>query len=1013
MNPRFPKPPSCAGCSLERSGFGFAIPTGPVGARLTFVGEALGYEEAIHGEPFYGSAGGVLSRVLLRAGVDRRQVRIANVVSCFPGDTQIQAAAVSHVYRRWYEGSLVRVETTAGVLTGTPNHPVLTVWGGWLGLGELIEGDELIDCRVGQGVGVRDPDVHDPPSTLAEIFETAAEPYVCERVVGSHKDFHGDGSEAEIEVVRTNSTLGHWGVATRFEFRLHQVLEAARMNARFLLRSGPNQATPVDFLTRRPTTRGGFVRSVEQTRAVFSSAAFPAQVHRIAAGSYRDAVSLEQLVQAALTDPEPVREPLKAMSIAIQPARVLKVERCSFSGHVYNLATLSNQYVANGTIVHNCRPPNDYLAGAPWEEHAIVRCRQYLQPVLDAVPDNAVVVPLGATALTALLGLRGVPGVAVKDFHGTVTRDPSDRFWVVPTFHPSHLQRGAMNLLEVVTQDVRLAHRISQHGFTRSPAELVVDPHPDWVRRWVREHLQRLAADPEGTHLALDTEFAEKAGGADESEVVLADVSSPITRVNGGNDKTTGWTVPYRSPYREIVEELLAGVVAVRGWIWLWNKYADLDHLRRAGHTIQNGDCYVDAMWAWHFLQSDLPRGLGFVAPMASDFGAWKHWAKERDKEGVYAAADGVQTWRTAMWILSALHRQNMWDLFLTDWHERDVYVLRPAHEQGTPVNKTALEQFHQELQAKQADILVRIKQTAAQGVLKPKLGYAKKPKGVTCTGCDGSGRLGETSCTRCAGSGFECVPPASILGKPKKGGGEAKSQYMLEGVKLVEREIDVEINVCVTCGAEDVGPKHRCPLPKANKRKGRKSQSGVPDDGDGLRLGDVSATDETRASRGIAVLRTQRVRQRRFFWQLPFNPDAPAQVLAYLTSQGIDAPIDKKKQRATTNKKALGDLAKKHLDDPFFQLQLDWKAVQKVDSTYAVGALARLDQDDRLHPEFICKPSTFRDSCVGVNLQNVVADKAGPDGLASGFRRCVEARDGIPSNRTEDEIVAWRQRWG
>ena len=63
------------------------------------------------------------------------------------------------------------------------------------------------------------------------------------------------------------------------------------------------------------------------------------------------------------------------------------------------------------------------------------------------------------------------------------------------------------------------------------------------------------------------------------------------------------------------------------------------------------------------------------------------------------------------------------------------------------------------------------------------------------------------------------------------------------------------------------------------------------------------------------------------------FNPDAPQQVLGYLAQQGIAAPVDKKRKKPTTAKKAITDLAKQHRDDPFFQLQLDWKAVQKVDA--------------------------------------------------------------------------------
>jgi uracil-DNA glycosylase family 4 len=757
QNPRYAKPPGCLGCSLQTMGFGFALPVGPPSARLVFVGESLGYEEAIHGEPFIGSAGGVLSRILTRAGINRPDVRIANVVSC--------------------------------------------------------------------------------------------------------------------------------------------------------------------------------------------------------------------------------------------------------------------------------RPPNDYLAGAPWEEHAIAMCRQYLDPVLRAVPDNAVVIPLGGTALTAILNLRGVPGIAVKEWHGTVTRDPSNRYWVVPSFHPSFLQRGAMNLLQVATEDLKLADRVSQRGFVKSKAQLVVDPPPEWFDRWVDDHLRRVAADPDGVHLSLDTEFPEKAGGRDESEVLAWNAVSPITRVNGGNDDETGWTVPYTDVYRHALEKLLAGVARYRGWMWLWNKYADFDHLQQAGHTL-DGIMGMDGMWLWHYLQSDTFRGLGFVAPIASDFGPWKHWAENKEYEGPYAAADGLQTWRTCMWLLKSAMRLGMWDVFMRDWHDRDTYCLRPAYEMGVPIDRAELQGFHESNQRKLGSVLERIKATTAKGVLKPKAGYAREPKPkTTCDVCAGTGTvtnhadgIAGVECSMCQGVGKIIAPPASILGKPKKGGGEAKLLYMTEGVRLVQAEIEVEVRVCATCHTEDVGPKHRCPRPKQPRVSKRRQR--VPADvgsdaaahgGDAGGPATVRAAAVSASPTGdplVADVRVERRMRARWFWSLPFNPDAPAQILGYIEQQGYDAPVDKKTQKKTTNKKALENLKKQYADDPLFQLQMDWKAIQKVDATYAVGTLALLDADDRVHPEYLPIPSTLRDSARHPNLTNVVADKSGPQSLAAGFRRCVVARDGVPPGVSAEELAAWEAKW-
>jgi DNA polymerase len=57
--------------------------SGPVPARVMLVGEQPGDREDLAGEPFVGPAGGVLSRGLESAGIDREQVFVTNVVKHF------------------------------------------------------------------------------------------------------------------------------------------------------------------------------------------------------------------------------------------------------------------------------------------------------------------------------------------------------------------------------------------------------------------------------------------------------------------------------------------------------------------------------------------------------------------------------------------------------------------------------------------------------------------------------------------------------------------------------------------------------------------------------------------------------------------------------------------------------------------------------------------------------------------------------------------------------------------
>ena len=157
------------------------------------------------------------------------------------------------------------------------------------------------------------------------------------------------------------------------------------------------------------------------------------------------------------------------------------------------------------------------LDGMSVEEYANRLFKEW--GVGQARTDNGVLVPLGMTACLAALNLRGTAGLQMKDLHGTVWRDPADRYYIVPTFHPSYLQRGAMNHLEVVTQDVQLADRISQRGFVRTPTDLVVDPHPDWFACWTDEHLAKVEA---GRQLVYHAAFLDAQGIDCTREVSMA-----------------------------------------------------------------------------------------------------------------------------------------------------------------------------------------------------------------------------------------------------------------------------------------------------------------------------------------------------------------------------------------------------------------------------------------------------------------------------------------------------------
>jgi len=272
------------------------------------------------------------------------------------------------------------------------------------------------------------------------------------------------------------------------------------------------------------------------------------------------------------------------------------------------------------------------MDGAPWEEGAIRCCSYFLEDTLNK-PNLKVVVPVGGVAIRRLLGIGKKEWKSYKkpmeNFHGTVHEDPYKRFWVVPTFHPSFIQRGNHNLTGVLIHDLLLAKKIAAEGYPNEKPTLKIDPPIEWFMEWVRLVIDKsrelVAAGEELPWLAVDIETPEKEKGIDESEVALEDSSLIITRVNFGFsvDPDFGLTVPWSGPYIAETAKLLR-TQTLR--VVLWHQNYDAPRLERNGAPILAP--LYDMMDGWHMIQAGLPKGLGFVAPFHSKFKrAWKHLA--------------------------------------------------------------------------------------------------------------------------------------------------------------------------------------------------------------------------------------------------------------------------------------------------------------------------------------------------------------------------------------------------
>lgn len=593
--------------------------------------------------------------------------------------------------------------------------------------------------------------------------------------------------------------------------------------------------------------------------------------------------------------------------------------------------------------VLSCVPPGLKLEKMPWQYTAIDHCATHRDKLLNE--GHPVVMALGGTALRTLLGLHGRERIRVEEFHGTVHDDPEGRFQIVPSFHTSYLQRGAHNLIGTVSFDLQVALEVARGQWTPQPIERIIDPPVEWVRAWVEMLEAAVRHDADAVGLASDVETPDKASGKPENELTPDDVSYQIIRHNFACHPDQGVTIPEHESYRPY----LARLYALKCRHYWWNGYGyDWARIAVAYPGTLAPLLQLDMMIAAHILQSDVPLGLGFWAPFYSRFGAWKYRSATDPED--YACIDGPQTYRTGTGIIGDLIQQGQWRAFQEDCHDLYHTALKPATDVGILIDRPELARFHEDLAAKQLTKLTEMQQYVPES-LRP--------------------LTHETGDAPVEGILHPEARTHTLKGLLKKDAPDPIKAQLYATAIRVERTVSRTIQVCRACGATEISKKHRC-----------KDANGKPD---------VSRT---------AVIALEDRPVTRWFWQEPFNPDSPKQMLAYIKARGHKPGRTKDTKEDSADRETLIRLAKS-TGDPFYQVNLDYRAVKKIDATYAVPTMRRVDREvaegrePRIHPIVTFRPSMGRLSYISPNITNVVADKDNRKNLAGGFRRCVVAAPG------------------
>lgn len=417
-----------------------------------------------------------------------------------------------------------------------------------------------------------------------------------------------------------------------------------------------------------------------------------------------------------------------------------------------------------GFRVHNvlsCRPPNNVLVGAPYEQAAIAHCAGHLDATLrthDAASRAAgltpVVLALGKVAARALMGWPADAPEWGVDTYGYVHWSPTANMWVIVGPHPAAVMRGQHALANVLQFCAQRAVEIARCGFAYDQPRLRTDLFPDELDDWVDTFLAAQAERPGEVWLSYDIETPWKQHHSEELLPDHEDTSFYILRWGLCWQEGEAISVPGHPSYLGGLTRLFSsGAVGLN-----WNgELYDNVRIRAAIPTFNLHS--MDVMLAWHVLHSSLPKSLGFVTPFYWP-GArlWKHEASSHPAR--YNALDALATWRCWAGIRPHLEAGDLYPVF-----ERHVlrvnHVLRYMTGKGVAFDAERRFAAEQRLLAEQARLMRELEAAVPleARTLRP---VARQPADTTgYVQVPGTRRT--TRCTRCGALDVRAAHTASL----------------------------------------------------------------------------------------------------------------------------------------------------------------------------------------------------------------------------------------------------------
>ena len=299
--------------------------------------------------------------------------------TCFPGGAlALPVGDLRGVIRRHWNGYLVVVTTASGKkLRATPNHPVLTARG-WRPIQEVKPGKDVLHVLTGDVGPVEPSENVEVPPTIGAIFDALNKPAFGDVLSESSSeiDFHGDGMRGDYEVNYPRSKRDlRLALEASFGKKLSEQLLAFVGSSRGFATESHADSILFGERFRDVTAK---IRSIAIQDGVEAgladledsanvSRSCPVDEHLDHPGLIRplaelpsaqgghDSGALEDSCGCGCGDTVALGDRRSGLSVGVATDDVVSVEREFFSGHVYNLSTSTEFYIADGFVVHNCR----------------------------------------------------------------------------------------------------------------------------------------------------------------------------------------------------------------------------------------------------------------------------------------------------------------------------------------------------------------------------------------------------------------------------------------------------------------------------------------------------------------------------------------------------------------------------------------------------------------------------------------------------------------------------------